>query len=160
MSSRLALLCLLLFAGCIPPGSQNGPKQSPRTLQFLRVTEEVPAFGGLARENGQWVIFLFDFEQRAAAETRLRDIFGEEATQMTVRARAPRGNASEEMMNTAGAALGVPGIGRLDFDETNGYLRVGLVDVEATEPVQLKLDEHGIPRDQVIIEVVRPIVGL
>ncbi len=63
-------------------------------------------------------------------------------------------------MNEAGAALGVPGVGRLDFDETNGYLRIGLVDVEALEPVQVNLDEAGIPRDQVILEVVRPIVGL
>lgn len=160
MSSRLALLCLLLFAGCIPPGSESGPKQSPRTLQFLRATQEVPAFGGLARENGQWVVFLFDLAQREAAEARLRDIFGEEAAQMTVRARPPRGNASEQMMNEAGAALGVPGVGRLDFDETNGYLRIGLVDVEALEPVQVNLDGAGIPRDQVILEVVRPIVGL
>ncbi len=160
MSSRLALLCLLLFAGCITPGSENGPKQSPRTLQFLRVTEEVPTFGGLTRENGQWVVFLFDIEQREAAETRLRDIFGEEAAQMALRARAPRGSASEEMKNKASAALGVPGVGRLGLDETTGYLRVGLVDVEALEPVQVNLNQAGIPLDQVILQVVTPIVGL
>ena len=79
---------------------------------------------------------------------------------MAVRARPPRGSASEEMKDAASHAMGVPGVGRLGYDETNGYIRVGLVDVEATEPVQVRLDEHGIPRDQVIIQAVRPIVAL
>ncbi|WP_375767055.1 hypothetical protein NR798_36020 [Archangium gephyra] len=160
MSNRAALvLCLILSAGCITP-DESGPEQTPLTRQFMRVTKEVPAFGGITRENGGWVVALLDPEQREAAETRLRDIFGEEAAQIALRERAPRGSASEEMKNAARDVLGVPGVGRLDYDETTGYLEVGLVDVEALEPAQAKLDALGIPLDQVVFQAVAPIVAL
>jgi hypothetical protein len=150
----------MLCVGCITPEPASAPEQSARTQQFLRVTQEVPAFGGLSRENGQWVISLLDAGQREAAEAKLRDIFGEEAAGMTVRSRAPRGSASEELMREASAVLSGPGVGSVDFDETTGYIRVGLTDVEALEPAQTQLERHGIPLDQVIFEVVRPIVAL
>lgn len=159
MLNRTALLlCLILSAGCLTP--EDGPEQSPLTRQFLRVTREVPAFGGITRENGGWAVSLLDPEQREAAETRLRDIFGEEAARISVRVRPARGSASEEMKDAAGDVLGVPGVGRLDYDETTGYLEVGLVDVEALEPAQAKLEALGIPLDQVIFQAVAPIVGL
>jgi hypothetical protein len=159
MLNRTALLlCLILSAGCITP--DDGPEQSPLTRQFIRVTKEVPAFGGITRENGGWAVSLLDPEQREAAETRLRDIFGEEAAQIAVRVRPARGSASEEMLDAASEVLGVPGVGRLDYDETTGYIEVGLVDVEALEPAQAKLEALGIPLDQVVFQAVAPIVGL
>jgi hypothetical protein len=147
----------MLSAGCLTPGS--GLEQSPRTRQFLRVTKEVPAFGGVTRENDGWVVSVLDSEQRGTAEAKLRDIFGEEAATIAVRVRTPRGSASEQTMDAATEVLNVPGIERLDYDERTSYLRVGLVDVEAIEPAQLKLDELGIPLDQVILQVVSPIVA-
>lgn len=159
MSSRAALLlCVILSAGCTTP--DGGTEQSPLTQQFLRVTKEVPAFGGISRENGEWVVSILDPEQREAAEAKLQDIFEEEAATITVRVRAPHGSASEEMMTAATNVLSVPGTQSLDFDESTDYLRVGLIDVEAVEPAQLKLDELGIPLEQVILEVRRPIVGM
>jgi hypothetical protein len=161
MSSRAALLCILLSlsVGCLAPGPENEPQEpSARTQQFLRVTKEVPTFGGVSRENGQWVVSVFNAEEREAAEARLADIFAEEAADIAVRVRAPRGGASELTKETARDVMSVPGVGRLDFDETVGYIRVGLIHVEAVEPVQVKLGALGIPLDQVILEVVRPIV--
>jgi len=161
MSTRATLLlCVLLFAGCAVPGPGSESEQSALTRQFIRVTKEVPSFGGVTRENGGWVVFLLDPGQRESAEARLRDIFGEEAARITVRSRAPHGNASEAMKEAARDVLGVPGVGMLDFDETNGYLQVGLVDVEALEPAQTKLDALGIPRDSVLFQAVTPIVAL
>ncbi len=159
MSSRAALfLCVILSAACTPP--DRGPEQSPLTRQFLRVTKEVPAFGGITREHGGWVVSLLDPGQREAAERRLRDIFKEESSSIAVRTRAPRGGASEELKDAATDVLNVPGTGSLDFDETVGYLRVGLVDVEAVEPVQTRLDALDIPLEQVILQVEAPIVGM
>jgi hypothetical protein len=102
---------------------------------------------------------VLDSEQRGTAEEKLRDIFGEEAATIVVRVRAPRASASEQTMDAATEVLSVPGIERLDYDERTGYLLVGLVDLEAIETAQLKLDELGIPLDQVIIQVVSPIVS-
>ena len=164
MSNRAALLnraalvlCVILSTACAP---DHELEQSPRTQQFIRVTKEVPAFGGVTRENGAWVVSLLDPEQREAAETKLRDIFNEEAAQLSVRVRAPRGGASEEMKDEATDVLSVEGVGTLDYDETTGYLRVGVIDVEAIEPVQAKLDALGIPLDVVILQVQLPIRGL
>jgi hypothetical protein len=156
MTSRAALLLCIILSGCITPAIE----QSPLTRQFIRVTKEVPAFGGVTRENGGWVVSLLDPEQREAAEARLRDIFSEEAAQISVRVRAPRGSASEEMKDAATDVLGVQGVGTLDYDETTGYLRVGLIDVEALEPAQAKLDALGVPLEQVIFQVEEPIVAL
>ncbi|HYO68647.1 MAG TPA: hypothetical protein VEU33_21455 [Archangium sp.] len=165
MTNRAALLnraalvlCVILSTGCITP--DTGTEQSPLTQQFLRVTKEVPAFGGITRENGAWVVSLLDPEQREAAETRLRDIFREEAAQITVRVRAARGSASEELKEAAVDVMGVEGVGTLGYDETTGYLQVGLIDVEALEPAQAKLQALGIPLDQVIFQVESPIAGL
>jgi hypothetical protein len=156
MTSRAALLLCIILSGCITPAIE----QSPLTRQFIRVTKEVPAFGGVTRENGGWVVSLLDPEQREAAEARLRDIFSEEAAQVSVRVRAPRGSASEEMKDAATEVLSVQGVGTLDYDETTGYLQVGLIDVEALEPAQAKLDALGVPLEQVIFRVEEPIVAL
>lgn len=156
MSNRAALLCMLLSVGCITPGTETESEPSTLTQQFLRVTKEVPAFGGVTRENGQWVVSLLDAAEHEAAEARLRDIFQEEAAGIAVRVRAAQGGASEQTKDAATDVLSVPGVSRLDFDETTGYVRVGLVDVEAIEPAQVKLVALGIPLDQVILEVVRP----
>ncbi|MFY0584108.1 hypothetical protein ACN28S_66160 [Cystobacter fuscus] len=135
MSNRAALLlCVILSAGCTAPGPGSEQEQSALTRQFIRVTKEVPAFGGVTREDGGWVVSLLDPGQRESAEARLRDIFQEDAAHITVRVRAPRGSASEQTKEAARDVLGVPGVGTLDFDETTGYLRVGLVEVEASSP--------------------------
>ncbi|OJH37248.1 hypothetical protein [Cystobacter ferrugineus] len=160
MSNRAALLlCVLLSFGCNAPGPGNEQEQSALTRQFIRVTKEVPAFGGVTREDGAWVVSLLDPEQRESAEARLRDIFEEDAAHISVRVRAPRGSASEQMKEAARDVLGVPGVGTLDFDETTGYLRVGLVEVETLESAQARLDTLGIPRDQVLFQAEAPIVA-
>jgi hypothetical protein len=152
-------MLLSLSVGCLTPDPENEPREpSARTQQFLRVTKEVPTFGGVSRTGDRWVVFLFDSEEREAAEARLADIFAEEAVDITVSVRAPRGGASELTKEAARDVMSVPGVGRLDFDETVGYIRVGLIDVEAVEPAQVKLRALGIPLDQVILEVVTPIV--
>lgn len=157
--NRAALvLCVILSTGCGTP--ENELEQSPITRQFIRVTKEVPAFGGIARENGAWVVALLDSEQREAAETKLRDIFNEEATNIAVRIRPTRGSASEEMKTAATDVLSVEGVGTLDYDETTGYLRLGLTDVEAIGAAQAKLNALGVPLEQVIFQAQVPIVGL
>lgn len=156
MTNRATLLLCVILSGCITPGTE----QSPLTRQFIRVTQEVPAFGGVTRENGGWVVSVLAPEQREAAEARLRDIFNEEAAQISVRVRAPSGSASEEMKNAATDVLGVQGVGKLDYDETTGYLRVGLIDVEALEPAQAKLEVLGIPLEQVIFQAEAAIVSM
>jgi hypothetical protein len=62
--------------------------QSPLTRQFLRVTKEVPAFGGITREHGGWVVSLLDPRQRKAAESRLRDIFKKESSSIAAHQRS------------------------------------------------------------------------
>jgi hypothetical protein len=165
MLSRVALLCVLLSLGCGTPApddqpGQSIPEPSALTLQFIRVTKEVPDFGGLTFENGQWVVFLLAPEQRELAEARLRDVFGEEAANIAVRVRAPRGSASSQMVKDAVDVMAVPGVGTLDLDEKVGYVRVGLLAVESLEQAQVKLDELGVPLDQVILYARRPIVLL
>ncbi|MCI0573011.1 MAG: hypothetical protein L0Y66_19875 [Myxococcaceae bacterium] len=55
--------------------------------------------------------------------------------------------------------LSVDGASSLDFDERVGYLRVGLVDAEAVETAQAKLENLGIPLDQVILQVEPPAIA-
>ncbi|KFA93110.1 hypothetical protein Q664_11225 [Archangium violaceum Cb vi76] len=157
MNRAALVLCLILSTAC---GPENELEQSPLTRQFIRVTKEVPAFGGVARENGTWVVSLLGSEQREAAETKLWDIFNEEATNIAVRVRPTRGSASEEMKLAATDVLSVEGVGTLDYDETTGYLRVGLTDVEAIGAAQAKLDTLDVPLEQVIFQAEAPIVSL
>ncbi|MET0404584.1 MAG: hypothetical protein ABW123_19375 [Cystobacter sp.] len=159
MTNRATLLlCVFFLAGCLSVESAS-TEQNSLTRQFIRISREVPTFGGITRENNEWIVFLLGETQRGAAGARLQEILQETALHVVMRIRPARGSSSEEKKDRATEVLNVPGVSSIDFDEVTGYLRVGLVDVESIELAQAKLDELAIPRAEVLFQAVPGLVG-
>ena len=142
----------LVLAGCSLMSSDQ-----TLTEKLRRVTYEVPAFGGVDFEGSQLTVYLLGGEQREKAKTVLAQIFGDEAREILLLERLPRGRASEQLKSKARDVLTVAGASSLDYDETTGYLRVGVVEAEAIERAEIKLIELGVSLEMVIRQVERPI---
>lgn len=151
---RLFFCCVfcLSLAGC----SLLSPNQT-LTEKLRRVTYEVPAFGGVDFEGSQLTVYLLGGELWAEAKATLKDIFGDETSEIVLLERAPRGRASEQLKNAARNVLTIAGASSLDYDETTGYLRVGVIEADAVERAEIKLAEMGISLDLVIRQVESPI---
>ena len=147
----MATLALVMAPACIEAEATD-----PQTLRLLSVTRQTPSFAGVHSENGALTVFIFDESKRAAANERLRAILGDPLPALLL--RPARGTASEALKNSAGDVLSA-GASFLDFDETVGYLRIGVPKASALEPVQAKLGELAIPLDEVILEY-RGVVSL
>ena len=56
--------------------------------------------------------------------------------------------------------MSIEGANSLDFDETTGYLRVGVTEVESIRRATGKLKESGIPLEAVILQGEDPVIYL
>ncbi|MDP1822682.1 MAG: hypothetical protein Q8L48_05555 [Archangium sp.] len=151
---RPILALVFALQACAPAQPAEGESLDPFTLQLLRVTKETPSFGGFHSEAGALVVFIFDEAQRGPAAASLTAIFGDTAPALNT--RPARGQSSESVKNGAADVLSVPGTSSFDFDETTGFLRVGVWKASALEPVQTKLLELSVPLESVVLEIQRP----
>jgi len=162
IARSLLLSTLFLFAsaaGCSFTDS-NESTFDPSTEQLRRVTNQVPTFGGVLFEQDQLVVFVLGEKQIEAAEDSLRGIFGADAAQIKLEVRPPEGNASEELKQSSRNVLSVETARTLGFDETTGYLRVGVTEVKGVRQAKEKLQEIGTPLEEVILQVQSPITAL
>jgi hypothetical protein len=122
---------------------------------MLRATSEVPAFGGVAFEGDRLVVFTLGSQPTAAPV--VRTIFGAE-TDVEVRTRPEAGQGSESLKDAV-SALGIDGSATVDYDETTGYVRLGVVNAEAVRRASVALGASDLPATEVIVQVESPIVA-
>lgn len=144
---------LLLLAAC--SSTEPGDALDPLSQRLLRATSEVPAFGGVTFEGSRLVVFTLGVQP--AAEATVRSIFGPDAVE--IRTRPERGYGSEDLKDAV-SALDVGGAVSVDYDETTGYVRLGVVDADAVRRATAALDASMLPTSEVIVQVEPRIVSL
>ncbi len=149
----LPLIALVAVAGC--SSTEPGSSLDPLSQSLLRATREVPSFGGVAFEGERLVVFTLG--EAPTAEATARALFGTEI-EVEVRTRPARGQGSEILKDRASAASG-PGATSADYDETTGYVRVGVLDAASVRSVAAALEAAGLPMDQIIVQVESPVVA-
>jgi len=152
-------LIFVSIGGCSITDS-NESVSDPSTEQLRRVTNQVPTFGGVLFEQEKLVVFVLGSKQINAARDSLRNVLGTDAEKVDLRVRPPKGNASEELKRSAREVLSIEAANFLDFDETTGYLRVGVTGGWAIRKAEEKLKEIGISLEDVILQVQSPITAL
>ena len=165
MNTSLSTCSLFLFtifvlvtvAGCSATDT-NEPTFDPSTEQLRIVTNQVPAFGGVLFEQDRLIVFVLRSEQIDAARDSLRDIFGTDAAEIDLQVRPSEGNASEDLKRSSRDVFSIKEVSSLDFDETTGYLRVGVTEVTGIQRATEKLKQIGTPLEQVILQVERPVL--
>jgi hypothetical protein len=152
----LPLVALVAVAGCSST-DPVGDTLDPLSQRLLRATTEVPSFGGVAFEGERLVVFTLG--EAPDAEAAVRALFGTEI-EVEVRTRPARGQGSEILKDRAAAAsFGAPGGISADYDETTGYVRVGVRDAASVRSVAAALEAAGLPMDQIIVQVETPAVA-
>lgn len=149
------VLLLGLVSGCSSSGANEDPPD-PTTEQLRQIGQRVPAYGGVELDDDRLVVFVLEEEKIGVAREVLRDIFGPAGAAIDLRARPANGEGSEALQESAREVLSVEAVNSLYYDETNGYLYVGLTRADALRPAIQKLTELGIPLDVVILRVQHP----
>lgn len=149
----LSLVALLALAACSSTGP--GDALDPLSQSLLRATSEVPAFGGVAFEGSRLVVYTLGAQP--SAEAAVRALFGA-GVAVEVRTRPERGQGSESLKDAV-AALGVDGTTSVDYDETTGYVRLGVVDAESVRRSTAALDASALPSSEVIVQVERRVIA-
>lgn len=143
----VSLVALLALAAC--SSTEPDDALDPLSRGLLRATTEVPAFGGVAFEGQRLVVFTLGAQPEA--EATVRAIFGADVA-VDLRVRPERGQGSESLKDAV-AALGVDGTLSVDYDETTGYVRLGIVDAESVRRATAALDASTLPAAEVIVQV-------
>lgn len=156
LSFAVAFALLLgLASGCSSSGANEDPPD-PTTEQLRQVGQRVPAFGGVQLDDDRLVVFVLEEEKIGVARQVLREIFGPAGAAIDLRARPANGEGSEALQESAREVLSVEAVNSLYYDETNGYLYIGLTRADALRPAMQKLTELGVPLDAVILQVQHP----
>lgn len=144
------LLVLLSVSACssADPGA-DGPTDA-LSQGFIRAAREVPAFAGVALDGDRPVVFTRG--DVSAAEPAVRAIFGPAAD---VRARPERGRGSESLKDAVSRAVfgSVPGAHLVDYDETTGYVVLGVDDAASVRESYEAMRSARIPTDEVVVQL-------
>lgn len=150
------LVALVAVAGCSSTESYESTLD-PLSQQLLRATREVPQFGGVAFEGERLVVSTLG--EAPAAEAAVRALFGTDI-ETEIRVRPERGRGSESLKDQASRATpGSLGATSFDYDETTGYVRVGVRDAASVRRVAAALEAASLPVAQIIVQVERPVVA-
>ena len=147
--TSLVLTALFALAACSSTTPDDG-SDDWLTEPFARAATEVPQFGGVAFDGARPVVFTLG--DRAAATPAARALLGDE---VVVRERAPRGQGSEALKGAATRLLlgSVRDVQSTDYDETTGYVRVGVLTASAVREAHRVMAAAGFPTSEVIVEV-------
>lgn len=161
----LAMAAAAILVGAAGPGcSTTGSGESalaPSTGELRRVTEAVPAFGGVRFEGSDLVVFVLGAGRTGAARDSLTRIFGRRrAAAVDLRVRPPQGDASEDLKRSARPVLAEEAVQSLNVDQRTGYLNVGVTSVEGVRRAEDRLEALGIPMAAVVLRVEGRIVAL
>ena len=152
--SHLALTALVALAACSSTAPDDG-SDDRLTEPFARAAAEVPQFGGVAFDGDRPVVFTLG--DGTAATPVARAILGDG---VVVRERRPFGFGSEAMKGAATRLLlgSVRGAQSTDYDETTGYVRVGVLTGSAVREVYRVMEGVRFPTSEVLVEVESRIV--
>ena len=154
----MRLLCpalfyaLLTLSACSAASPDDEAPPDALTAGFLRAATEVPAYGGVAVDGGRPVVFTLGAEP--AASPVVASIFGSEID-ADVRERAAFGRGSEALKDhVSRLVLGsVPNTQSVDYDETTGYVRLGVTTADAVQATLSAMERAGLPTSEIIVSV-------
>lgn len=149
-------LAAFVFVGC------GVDTESALTARLRRVTKETPEFGGVRRTDAQaplsggtLSVFVRSPAAVPSATARVTEIFAPDLAP-TIKLRAAKGPAAEASKVAAKDVLSVHDASTLDFDETTGYLRVGVASAESLPSLENKIDALGLDPESIIVQVETP----
>jgi len=149
---NLALLAVAL-AACSSSEPFDEVDPDPLSLKLRQATEQVPSFGGVAVSGDTITIYTLGSEP--AAEPIVRSIFPGK-TSVTVQERPSRGAASSATLRSVRKLAPVGSLYSLGIDNSVGYVRVGVPDLEAAHKISEALVAGEVPLSEILLEVVRP----
>jgi hypothetical protein len=135
MNKHFGVVAALIFAGC------SVEAESTLTARLRRVTTETPEFGGVRRTDS-----------RAPVSGGTLTVFVRSAGSVA----NATGAAAESNMLAAKDLLSVEGASSLDFDETTGYLRVGVSSADALPALENKIQSLSLDPELIIVQVEAP----
>lgn len=151
------IVVLMVGSGCslFESGSSSA---DPTDEQLQRVSNEVPAFGGVVFEGDQLVVFTRSNDLEAA-NSALRDIFGVQAAAIALRTRPSEGPVTEDQLEATRNELQqneeVQGTGF-----AHGYVVVYVHTANAVRQAQQAVEASELSLDDVTIRVTGPFVAL
>lgn len=149
----VAVLIGAVAAGCSTTGSGE-VAVDPSTDELRRVTDAVPAFGGVRFEGNELIVFVLGTGRTGAARDSLTRIFGRRrAAAVDLRVRPPEGDASDDLKHSARPVLAKEEVQSLNVDERTGYLNVEVTSVEGVRRAEARLEELGISMKAVVLRV-------
>lgn len=164
-SIRLYVSLFVLFTA-VAAVAQHPPLDPPGLDgKFVRLARKVPGFGGYFFDaNGDLNVYLTDLVREPAARAAVADV----ARNRPERSKNPwtrpavvivrRSDFDFEQLGgwrvRLSGALDMPGVQTLDADEVANRIRVGVTDDVAKEEVLSVVDQLGVPRNAVIVEIV------
>ena len=140
---RSLLLLVVLLSAC----SGSEPTDTPAdalTEALRRATHEVPAFGGVEFEGD--LVVVYTLGPASGAEAAVRALFeGEAPTE--VRTRPARGQGSESLKDDVSRLVfgALDGAQSSDYDETTGYVRLGVLSADAVRRAPGSAGPPGAP---------------
>lgn len=149
---NIALLAVAL-AACSNGEPFDEVDPDPLSLKLRQATEQVPSFGGVA-VNGD-TITIYTLGSEPAAEPIVRSIFPGEMNVM-VQERPSRGAASSVTLRSVRRLAPTGTLYSLGIDNSVGYLRVGVPNLEAARAISEALATGDVSLGEIILEVVRP----
>ncbi|MDT7858303.1 hypothetical protein RQM47_16760 [Rubrivirga sp. S365] len=155
MTRSTSLLSVLLLLSACSATSPEGDPVNALTEQFSRATTQVPAFGGVTFDGDRPVVFTLG--SKSEAEPAARSIFG---TNVVVRERPAFGGGSEALKGQVTQLLlgAVRDAQTTDYDETTGYVRLGVLTADAVRDAYRVMDDIDFPTENVIVQVQAPIM--
>lgn len=165
LRTALAFAFLLALSAC--DSTYPEARLDPLSESFLRVTNEVPSFGGVeyklrgddaGDDATEPLVTVYTLGDVAAAEAVAGPLFRRLAVRVEVKSRPAQGRGSEELKNQAGAILlGIPNGGTsADYDERTGYVRIGVRNASAVRRTLEAIRANALPESDIIIQVDLP----
>lgn len=158
LRATLALAFVLTLSAC-DSTSDPATQLDPLSEGLLRATSRVPDFGGVELEGER--VTVYTLGDIAAARAAVTSIFGDD-TAVNVENRPAQGQGSEGLKDRASAVLFSTENGTVsaDYDETTGYVRIGVRDAESVRRTLRALRASDLPQAEIILQVELPVVAL
>jgi len=153
LRATLAFAFLLTLSAC-DSTADPAAQLDPLSQSLLRATSDVPSFGGVELDGER--VTVYTLGDVAAARVAVNRIFGDEMA-VEIKSRPPQGRGSEGLKDQVSATIN--GISTTDYDETTGYVRVGVRDAEAVRRTIQAIRASTLPESEIIVQVELPFVA-
>lgn len=161
------LFSLIAAAAAFAQTAPTGPRSTPPGLdgKFFELARQVPGFGGyFFDENGDLNVYVTDLAQEGTARAAVTEVARNRGERSQQRWHRPaeivvrRGDFHFAQLHRWRARLNTElpklGVRLIDIDEAKNRIFVGVADEAAKSDVLTLVDQLGVPRNAVIVDLV------